>query len=435
MKKVIFLFIYFFIFSTLLFAQRWSYVEDFLTTEDKFSARPHGVVVTPDDKIWVGFYGFSDRLDNAEGDSISPLWIYNPDGSLFKKLEFLTYNGITDTIFNFCRGLSLDKDGNVLFTEWDKLWRINYQTYEAINKVIPLLDVPLTEAASDTNGYIYLTHVIPDGRPFYIYDKNFVLFDYVDVSVTTLQRSIVVSPDGKDVYVGKIYGGDEGNGIIHYHSDSGPGGHYAKIDTFQTNIWGQCLDWDNNGLLWVGSYWDVGDNDLTGWYALDPSQNWEIVGSIGRNFGHYNENIPFPLDGTYYSPRGASWNADGSKMYTADFDGLSIKKWYNPNTLIQNESTSPQKKSFALQQNFPNPFNPVTSIEFQIKAAGKVELAIYNSIGQKIRTLVDEHRQPGNYTATWNGCDENGTKVTSGIYFYKIQTNEFSSIRKMTLMK
>ena len=113
MKKILFLFIM--AFTIQICAQQWTFVEDFA-----FGKLPHGVVVTPDEKIWIGFYASSDTIYTAN-DTLPycPIWIYNPDGSLDRKIQFLTYNTITDTLFDPCRGLSLDNNGNVLFTHWN----------------------------------------------------------------------------------------------------------------------------------------------------------------------------------------------------------------------------------------------------------------------------------------------------------------------------
>ena len=190
MKRAIFLLIVFWACSGNVISKEWTFIEDFVTVEGKYEARPHGVVVTPDGKIWVGFYGFSDVLIDSHGDSIfiNPVWIFNPDGSVHDKIKFLTYNAQTDTIFNYCRGLSLDNNGNVLLSSWDTLWRINYQTYQAMNRTLPHEDTAITEAACDQNGFIYLTFVVPDGKPFYIFDKNFSLVNYVQEKVHTIQR-------------------------------------------------------------------------------------------------------------------------------------------------------------------------------------------------------------------------------------------------------
>jgi hypothetical protein len=86
---------------------------------------------------------------------------------------------------------------------------------------------------------------------------------------------------------------------------------------------------------------------------------------------------------------------------------------------------------YTLNQNYPNPFNPTTTISFALKEAGTVHLNIYNVLGQKVRNLVSgEHMEAGQYFKTFNLSD-----LSSGVYFYSIEVNNFSKVRKMVLMK
>ncbi len=88
-----------------------------------------------------------------------------------------------------------------------------------------------------------------------------------------------------------------------------------------------------------------------------------------------------------------------------------------------------------LKGNYPNPFNPTTHINFSLKKAGKVELVIYNINGQKVRTLVDGEMAADNHSVKWNGRDDRGNSVSSGTYFYRLQTSETSQTRKMLMLK
>jgi hypothetical protein len=89
----------------------------------------------------------------------------------------------------------------------------------------------------------------------------------------------------------------------------------------------------------------------------------------------------------------------------------------------------------ALNGNYPNPFNPETSIAFSLKEAGNVKIEIYNIKGQRINTLVNEVRNAGNYSLIWRGTDNNNSKVASGVYFYRMETPGFTDTKKMLLMK
>jgi hypothetical protein len=84
---------------------------------------------------------------------------------------------------------------------------------------------------------------------------------------------------------------------------------------------------------------------------------------------------------------------------------------------------------------FPNPFNPNTNIRYSLKEVGKVKIEIYNMKGQKIKTFTQEHNSPGYYQVSWDGRDENGRSVASGIYLYRLTTANYTSAKKMVLAK
>ncbi len=90
---------------------------------------------------------------------------------------------------------------------------------------------------------------------------------------------------------------------------------------------------------------------------------------------------------------------------------------------------------FYLGQNYPNPFNPSTTIEFALSSAEWVQLAIYNSLGQRITTLVDQPLGVGTYQVKWDGFDQRGGKVASGIYHYRLEAGDYALSKKMLLLK
>lgn len=89
----------------------------------------------------------------------------------------------------------------------------------------------------------------------------------------------------------------------------------------------------------------------------------------------------------------------------------------------------------ALNANYPNPFNPVTTIAYDMAADGHVRIDVYNVKGQKVTTLVNAELKAGKYRVQWTGTDENGRSVGSGIYLYRMQTEKYTSTQKMILMK
>ena len=88
-----------------------------------------------------------------------------------------------------------------------------------------------------------------------------------------------------------------------------------------------------------------------------------------------------------------------------------------------------------LRGNYPNPFNPTTTISYNLPASGKVKLGVYNLRGQLVRTLVNEAKSAGDHKVVWDGKDERGNTMSSGIYFYRLDTGKHSETRKMMLMK
>lgn len=90
---------------------------------------------------------------------------------------------------------------------------------------------------------------------------------------------------------------------------------------------------------------------------------------------------------------------------------------------------------FSLEQNVPNPFNPSTEIRFRLEQPGKVDLAVFNVLGQKVKTLLSGSFSGGEHSVTWDGRDERGTALSSGVYFYRLRTENSVVTRKMVLLK
>jgi hypothetical protein len=133
---------------------------------------------------------------------------------------------------------------------------------------------------------------------------------------------------------------------------------------------------------------------------------------------------------SYYTPS-ISWNSSGrlfSRKHKILVDLSDV-----PTTLAENGNAVP--KEFTLSQNYPNPFNPTTVIGYQLPIAGHVKLSIYNLLGQKIKTLINSFQNAGKYSVIWNATDNSSNQVSSGIYFYKMETNGMSFQKKMLMIK
>ncbi len=446
MKKLLTLMSAVLLLTAVVWAQVWVYQSDFVKL-----SQPHSVVVDKENKVWICTYVNNDSIQTAEGawKKVKALKVYNQEGQEVMSVKHGVFDGEADTLLNAARGMSTDNEGNILYVAYDELFKFNYQTGEAMKKVVPKAATSLTEAAATDDGYIFVAHVA-GGHPVWIFDSDFNLYSVAEDTNAGLQRSILVTGDGKHFYLGKIYSG--ANGIVEYYGADGVDGEYARVDTFGTvfndtggvvhNMWGQCLDWGPNGLMWVGTYWDVGVNDFTGWYALDPTQDWAIVDTIGSSWGKYVAGGPIG-GGKFYSPRGISWTADGKTAYIADFDGGVVMKFTNENpkgpgsapiTIFPSGIREGDKLTiafdFTLKQNYPNPFNPTTTIPFEIKNENLVKLTIYDMLGREVATVVNEKLPAGSYNYKF---DASG--LASGMYIYRLDVNGQQAAKNMMYIK
>ncbi|MEA2062168.1 MAG: cohesin domain-containing protein, partial [Gemmatimonadota bacterium] len=145
-----------------------------------------------------------------------------------------------------------------------------------------------------------------------------------------------------------------------------------------------------------------------------------------------------------------SFSSDGTATFTlADIVGsdaaassVSFDEWTPgaPTPIgIEGIAGAALPQSFSLNQNSPNPFNPSTSIAFEVSdqgaAVGRVSLKVFNLRGQLVRTLVDGVKSSGHYSVQWDGRSDNGAQVASGVYFYRLKTDDFVQTRKMVLLK
>ena len=89
----------------------------------------------------------------------------------------------------------------------------------------------------------------------------------------------------------------------------------------------------------------------------------------------------------------------------------------------------------ALHGNAPNPFNPETSIRFDLAHSGAVRLEVFDALGQKVKTLVTESLPAGSHQVLWRGVDHQGQQVSSGVYFYRLQAGDYTQMRRMLLLK
>ncbi|UCE20199.1 MAG: choice-of-anchor D domain-containing protein, partial [Gemmatimonadota bacterium] len=123
-----------------------------------------------------------------------------------------------------------------------------------------------------------------------------------------------------------------------------------------------------------------------------------------------------------------------------EFEGVILAVSCRENIPVEIEPISFKKDTFvpeswSLLQNYPNPFNPETSIGYHVPRPEHVKVIVFNTLGQMIRTLVDGMQQPGAYTVRWDGYDNSGRPLPSGIYFYQLTAGDYSQTKRMILIK
>lgn len=189
---------------------------------------------------------------------------------------------------------------------------------------------------------------------------------------------------------------------------------------------------DRNGRIFDVEYKGSGDP------TIDSNWDVRIVFDIFQLSGISPTAVPTLTPRLFYGSPGGDMDGDGKMEYafinySSDFnvwqdDGYVFILENQTITSIENEKAHPN--NYYLSQNFPNPFNPLTNIEFYLPEDGIVTIVIYDILGQKVTELVNEFRKSGNYRIQFNGSD-----LPGGIYFFTMKASNFTQTRKMVLVK
>jgi len=222
-------------------------------------------------------------------------------------------------------------------------------------------------------------------------------------------------------------------------------GYYHPFDMdYDHRVW----DGDNNGtaIIDIGPYefgapsfggiegttYDLATGDFVD-YVLVKINNEPGKFTFSDSVGSYQYKLP----AGFYDVYAERVFFDDSVEYQIEvidgqFTQLDIPMSETVDT--QNHEIIPAKSDFNLS-NYPNPFNPETNVSFSIPYDSEVELSIFNIKGQKVKTLINEELHKGKHTTIWSGVDENNKPVSSGIYLYRIKTNNQESVKRMLLLK
>jgi hypothetical protein len=203
------------------------------------------------------------------------------------------------------------------------------------------------------------------------------------------------------------------------------GDYYPEL--LVSTLEGKFYAFDYAGELMTGYPYQIeGMFSLTGIAALGDMDSDGDVDAI----------IP-TIEGDIYA-----WDMPGDYNSGTIFWGMSRHDYKNTSnyetfldTSVSEEHDIAVPDRYHLSQNYPNPFNPITTITFRLPKEEKMSLKIYDVTGRLIKTLIHGKTDAGNYRVMWHGTDEDGKSVSSGVYFYKLETEDYSSVKRCVLLR
>lgn len=159
-----------------------------------------------------------------------------------------------------------------------------------------------------------------------------------------------------------------------------------------------------------------------------------MIGAVGSKemtaswveLGHFDIEV---LTDEPLEPKTEDFELLGAEMLTMDSSAQNV-----PKSNSRRSYSAPVYRN-ELRQNYPNPFNPTTTIAFSLERASRAEIKIFDVRGALVKTLVNDQRQKGNHRVVWTGDNNQGSRVASGVYFYRLVAGPFRATKKMVLLR
>lgn len=231
-----------------------------------------------------------------------------------------------------------------------------------------------------------------------------------------------------------------------YERESYPLSHGNWENRWKISITNKRLRWtlkSNTGIKDLDSETELVINTLYNVTVLYNGSDFEIY--INGNLDAFTEfsgsilTTPISLMIGQVLPGNTQYNfkgvLDDIRIYNYALSYNNIQSLYDFVNNVEDELDNQTPQQFNLVQNYPNPFNSQTKIKFEIPISSKIRVDIFNILGQKVRTLLNDQKEPGYYSINWNGQNDFGEAVNSGIYLLKLSSELYSSAMKMVLLK
>jgi len=394
------------------------------------------------------------------------LWISYNKGESWKQGDKWHVRSVevapTGTVYIACKGWPPQGDGFFESEDgglhWSRVpvpWDPNYPDYPFGASEV---------AIAGETIYVYSPDVRPGGVVFRSTDggaswdnftdglPSYVEFEITDLAVDPRNPNVVYALSSQAIYKSE---GDlpnwksiRGKGIGRYrvglyhdlevapdgtlYLACAPGGLFRSVDGGETWVLATdeidaravAVDPTNPNIVYAGG--STGSTSVI-LMSTDGGSNWDEIFALGRARVTCIEVAPD--GGTIYVGTESGTYTEGG-VYRIDMTILttSVAEWPSSDTV---------PTRFSLGHNYPNPFNPVTEIPYQLPRESKVEICVYNLLGQKVRTLVDEVQEAGYYRARWDGRDDFGREVASGVYLCRMEAVPGPFVRtvKMSLLR
>ena len=271
-------------------------------------------------------------------------------------------------------------------------------------------DIPgdeVTAVSADGNGTLWIGTAQNGVAAYQHQSDSWTTYDDTEHSSLVNGIGRIAVKSSSEIYL--VISGWTGSELIKY---DGSGWESIETGTGWSTI--NDLEFDAQGNLWLAL--GGGLTEFSGGIAKYNGSAWTTFSSENSE---YPGGAVLSLEAT---AAGDFWLAtsEGAVRFRGEDAVTSINTPENPE----------RPERYLLSQNYPNPFNPVTTIDYSLPENARVQLEVYNLLGQQVNVLVDKYQQAGRYTVRWNASD-----LSSGVYFYRIKTPGFTEVRKMTLLK
>ena len=384
----------------------WQYVGELIN----YGA--HSIAVDKYDRIWAGGWGANSTLNiyDANGDTVAvidTIHVKTPAGN--------------DTTFtpSWSRGMKVDPDGNIIYVE-DFVLKIGVEELDGLK--FQYASGPLLKPGIDSDGYIYAGKVVGINPVIVIDPETFEITQEITLDPKAgFARGMDVSEDGKMMIIGNLDGGVHPLAV--YTTEDYV--TYTASDTIKNDNQGNPILTEQSITVdrHAGNQWWISqDNAYT--TSPDPVNRLIMLDFDTYQYGY----VQMPDDGL--GPRGMAFSNDGETMYVMSWNARKVYKYTTKGVAIDEKGNGYLPDGFQLRQNYPNPFNPTTEIEFRVARAGKVNLSVYNMLGQKVATLVDSKLPMGDFKVTFDASN-----LASGTYVYVLKAGDVIIPKKMTFLK